>query len=152
MARLGKPKAVKNGARFGGETLTFVPADCNLRPLRDVIVVEPCDVRYSSTLWAPQKGRTFRGIVRAVGPGTYPAYYLDADGDRIPDWKRTARKARAHGETFVPTVVKVGDVVELGGHNEEIEGYSFTEFVWGDKLMIWAQEADVAGIVEAQAA
>jgi hypothetical protein len=49
--------------------------------------------------------------------------------------------------TFIPTEVKVGDVVELGG--AEQEGYAFDAFMWGDQLHIYgASERDVCGIVE----
>ncbi|MDE2256114.1 MAG: hypothetical protein KGL42_17875, partial [Betaproteobacteria bacterium] len=74
-----KPQAVENGARFGGETLTFVDANEAIRPLRDQIVVEPMDVVYSKIIHVKQGDRPFRGTIRAVGPGHYPKRYDHPD-------------------------------------------------------------------------
>jgi hypothetical protein len=81
-----------------------------------------------------------RGIVKAVGPGTYPKKY-----DHQDKHKRTKFVYSKH---FLPTEVKVGDVVELG------EGFAFEQFWWGDTLHIHCTEKDVCGIrdiTEAQA-
>ena len=138
------PKTFSRGAEVSHKTTTFIPAEEKLRPLRDVIIVEPLDGVLSAIIQVIHECKPVKGIVRAVGPGTYPAYYLDADGDRLPDHRRSQRQKRAHGKRFVPTTVKVGDTVELGGLN--IGGYAFDTFYHGDKLMLMAREADVCGI------
>ena len=126
----------ERGARIANELNAFVPETHRIRPLRDNIVVEPLP-------WKPSKiievasTRKVRGIVRAVGPGTYPKRYNGPKGARTKSWDSKA---------FRPCDVRVGDVVELGGI--EITEYLHKTFMWGDKRMILCQEADVAGIVE----
>lgn len=130
--------------RFGGETITRIPADAVLRPLRDQIVLEPLDVEYSSTIVVVNETKPLRGRILAIGPGHYPMVYLDSEGDRLPDHRRAKRSAVTYSKHFQPTTCKVGDVVELGGLN--IHGYSFETFIWGDKTCIHCREADVAGV------
>ena len=53
--------------------------------------------------------------------------------------------------TFIPTEVKVGDVVELGGielGTGALRGYAFQSFLWGTKEHLICSERDVTGIVE----
>lgn len=127
------------GARFGGETLTSISADEKIRPLRDMLVIEPEDVVYSRYIFVGQNTKPLRGIVRAAGPGIYPHCY-----DHPEKHKRTKMW---ESKVFRPTQVKVGDHVELGG--AELEGYAFEQFWWGDKLCLWCSERDVAGVVVA---
>lgn len=143
---LAQQQHVPGGVRFGGETLQYVPADQNLRPLRDQLIVEPLEVVYSRWVYVHANTKPLRGIVLAAGPGHYPSYYLDKHGERLPDHKRGERKERAHGKHFVPTEVKAGDVIELGG--AENGGYSFEQFWWGDVLCLHCTERDVAVVVD----
>ena len=121
---------------------TFVRAEDNIRPLRDQIIVEPLPVEHSTTLEVLEFTKPLRGIVKAVGPGHYPKMYNHSDKH-----KRTKMWDSKH---FQPTQVKVGDIVELGSlyHNGRVMGYSFQEFMWGNKKHIICREADVSGIVE----
>ncbi len=144
------PYRFSNGAELSHKTRTTLPADAKLKPLRDVIIVEPLDGNLSAIIIVINEMKPVRGIVRAVGPGHYPVTYLNANGDKIPDYARAQRKQAAHGKRFVPTTVKVGDIVNLGGL--DIGGYSFDSVYWGDKLMLMCREADVAGIEEQDAA
>ena len=124
------------GARMGGETITRIPGEYQIRPLRDNIVLEPYAVRYSATLEVAHQTKPLRGKVLAIGPGHYPKRYDHPDKHkRTKTWD---------SKTFLPTQVQVGDEVELGG--EEIEGYAFEGFWWGDKYCIWVTERDIAGI------
>jgi co-chaperonin GroES (HSP10) len=123
-----------DGKRIENRLNAFIPQDHAIRPLRDNIVVEPLPWRPSAILEVASH-RKVRGIVRAVGPGTYPKRYDGPKGKRTQSWDSKA---------FRPCDVKVGDVVELGGI--ELTEYLHKTFVWGDKTMILCQEADVAGI------
>ena len=126
------------GARFGGETMTVIPATATLRPLRDVIIVEPEDVIYSRYIAVRQLTKPLKGTVLAVGPGHYPKRYDHPDKHkRTKTWD---------SKRFQPTELKVGDKVELGG--AEIEGYAHEQFWWGDKRVLFCREADVAAVHE----
>jgi len=126
------------GTRVGNETNTFVPADVTIRPLRDQIIVEPLEWKPSKLiLIAGTKHKPLRGVVRAVGPGTYPKRYNGRKGQRTKSWD---------SKHFQRTEVKPGDVVELGGL--ELGGYLFQTFLWGHTEMVICREADVAIIVE----
>ena len=125
------------GVRIGNETLGQVSASENVRPLRDQIVLEPLDWEPSKIIAVAYQGKPLRGRVLAVGPGNYPKKYNGPKGKRSKSWD---------SKHFVPTEVKVGDVVELGGL--EIGGYLHTRFRWGDKDCVMIREADVAGVVQ----
>lgn len=128
----------QSGVRIGRKRVDIIPKDQNIRPLRDQIVVKPLNWEPSPILkqlgveiiW---QGKTLRGEVLAVGPGHYPKQYSK---DRTKSWD---------SKTFVPTEVKAGDVVELGGL--EIKGYAFDELLWGDQPIVVCREADVTGVV-----
>jgi hypothetical protein len=121
------------GVRLGNECLAFIKANETLRPLRDHIVVEPLPANPTIIIdtWRP-----IRGVVRAVGPGCYPKRYDGRKGQRTKSWD---------SKSFLPTEVKVGDTVELGG--KEIKGYLHPTIRWGAKEMVVCREADVALIV-----
>jgi co-chaperonin GroES (HSP10) len=121
------------GTRIGQETYTCVPAEAFIRPLRDHIIVEPLEWRPSKTIEVVYHGKPLRGRVRAVGPGRYPLKYNGPKGKRTKSWD---------SKTFVPTEVKVGDTVELGGL--ELRGYLHQTIRWGNKEVIMCREADVA--------
>lgn len=90
------------GVRLGNELLEFVAASETIRPLRDVIVVEPLPVNDTILVecWKP-----IRGKVLAVGPGCFPKRYNGRKGQRSKSWD---------AKSFRPCDVRVGDVVELG--------------------------------------
>jgi len=127
---------LETGVRLGNETLTQIPASAAIRPLRDVIVVEPLPYIPSKIVAVAWQGKPVRGIVRAVGPGTYPKQYDGPKGKRTKSWDSKA---------FRPCDVKVGDTVELGGL--EIGGFLHPTLRWGNKEMILCREEDVAGVV-----
>ena len=131
-----------NSARLNNDSTSYVPPDFKIRPLRDQIIVEPLNVILSKLIVTKEDTKPLRGIVKAVGPGHYPKVY-----DR-PD--KHARTKMHDSETFQPTTVKVGDVVELGGY--EMRGYAFDSFKWGDKLHVICREADVSGVIDGMTA
>lgn len=121
------------GVRIGNETLTFIKASENIRPIRDQIVVEPLPVDSNVLVecWKPIRGR-----VLATGPGCYPKRYNGPKGARSKSWDSKA---------FRPCDVRVGDLVELGG--KEIGGYLFQTVRWGTKEVVICREEDVNGII-----
>lgn len=113
----------------------IIPRTSTIRPLRDKILVKPLDWEPSKILEVIRHGRPLRGEVVAVGPGSYPKRYSPA---RDKTWD---------SKTFVPTQVKPGDIIELGGLNIfDGQGYEFTEVVYGTERLLMCQEADVVGI------
>lgn len=129
------------GVRIGNETNTFVPAHANVRPLRDHIIVEPLAWKPSKLIAVEWHGKPLRGVIRAVGPGVYPKKYDGPKGKRTKSWD---------SKVFRPCDLKIGDIVELGGL--EIRGYLFTTFLWGATECVICREADVAIVVEQEAA
>jgi hypothetical protein len=121
------------GLNLTNDTLTIVPADVKLRCLRDQMIVQPMDVIHSRYLIVQSKGKPMRGVVKVVGPGTYPKKYDHPDKQK--------RSKMWDSYRFQPTEVKVGDVVHLGGL--ENGGYSFETFIWGDRLHLHCREPDV---------
>jgi len=125
------------GVRVGNELLTFVRADENIRCLRDHIVVEPLGIDHGTSLDVVYRGKPVRGVVRAVGPGTYPKRYNGRKGQRTKSWD---------SKQFRPCDLKVGDIVDLGGL--ELGGYLFTRILWGERDVVVCREEDVAIVVE----
>jgi co-chaperonin GroES (HSP10) len=123
----------QSGVSLGRKRVDRIPGDAAIRPLRDQIVVKPLAWQPSKILEVVYRGRTLRGEILAVGPGHYPKKY---NKDRSKSWD---------SKHFVPTQVKVGDVVELGGL--ELRGYAFDELLWGDLPVVVCREADVTGVV-----
>ena len=119
--------------RIGNETITVISEKARIRPLRDHIVVEPLDWKPSKVIEVVYTGKPLRGRVKAVGPGRYPLKYNGPKGKRSKSWE---------SKSFLPTALKVGDIIELGGL--ELRGYLFQTFRWGSKEMIMCREADVA--------
>lgn len=121
-------------ARSRHDSLTHLPADAKLRPLRDQIILEVTDVVLSRTLIVPNRDRPERGRIIAVGRGKYETRYNHREKHkRTKSWESNA---------FVRTAVKVGDTVQLE------PGRGFDGFWWGDKYCIICSERDVAGVVE----
>lgn len=129
------------GGELSSNSITYIAPDEQIRPLHDNIVVEPLDVEHSRILTVIENIKPVRGIVKAVGPGHYPLRYDH------PDKHKRTKMWRS--DTFQPTQVKVGDIVELGAVNIDgrIAGYSFQQITWGSKMHIICREADVSGIV-----
>ena len=127
------PSRTERGVSLHEENLTFIPADCILRPLRDQMIVEPLDVLQSRILILPPAEKTLRARVLAIGPGHYPTQYDHRDKHR-----RTKMWA---GMGFRKTQTKVGDIVRLEGFNRDA-------FFWGDTYCVHAREEDVCGIEE----
>ena len=121
------------GVRVGNESITCVPAEASIRPLRDNIVIEPLEWKPSTTIEVVYHGKPLRGRVVAIGPGRYPKLYNGPKGQRSKTWD---------SKSFRKTEVKVGDIVELGGL--EIRGYLFSTVRWGSKEVIVCSEQDVA--------
>ena len=127
------------GARVGNETFDQVSATATIRPLRDVIICEVLEWKPSATIAVVYEGKPLRGRVRAVGRGTYPKKYNGRKGVRTKSWD---------SNHFVPTEVKVGDEIELGGL--ELRGYLFTTFRWGSATCVIVREEDVATVASAE--
>lgn len=127
----------EGSVRIGNEILDFVPPSSRIRPLRDVIVVEPIKAEPSKTISVVESVKPLRGRVLAVGPGCYPKRYDGPKGKRTKSWDSKA---------FRPCDLKVGDMVELGGL--EIGGYLHTTVMWGLKEVVLCREEDVAMVVE----
>jgi co-chaperonin GroES (HSP10) len=105
--------------------------------MADKLLVRPLDWEASSVIIAIREGRPLRGVVVSAGPGTYPNKYSP---DRSKTWK---------SKVFVPTTVKVGDIVNIGGlHAYDGKGFVFPEVIVDGIKHIIIQEADVAAIEE----
>lgn len=110
-----------------------------LRPLRDQIILKPLEWRPSTVIEvAGNKRKPLRGEVIAIGPGRRVLKY----------WKNSKGERIKMGETgqVIPTEVKPGDIVEIGGL--EIDGYKFpTQVIDGVQYVI-CREADVCFVHE----
>jgi len=111
--------------------------------LRDRLLLRPLDWEPSTILTVVRSGRPLRGEVVSVGPGRlYRRYRNKAGGKR--DYVETSH--------FIPTQVKVGDIVELGGLNVyEGAGYSFPQVTIGTETFLIVQEQDVCFTYDAVA-
>jgi len=125
-------------AELSWNSATIVDAGQSIRCRRDYLIVEPLKVDHRVSFEVIEHTKPLRGIVKAVGPGCYPKRYDHPDKHR--------RTKTWDSKTFLPTQVKVGDVVELGGY--EYGGYAFQTFLWGDVLHLICRELDVSGVVE----
>lgn len=126
-------KPYQRGAELSYKTTTGIPADVQIRPLRDVIIVEPIDGLISPIIKLVEERKPIQGIVRAAGPGCYPKRYDHPEkGKRRKMWDSKALR---------PCDVKVGDTVEF-------EPRPFQTLYWGDKLMLIMREEDLCGIRE----
>jgi hypothetical protein len=130
------------GTRIGNETYDAVSAEAVIRPLHDQIIVEPLEWRPSDIISVVYWGKPLRGKVKAVGPGKYPWKYIWKYNDKTQKRERIGRKLSKY---FVPTQVKIGAVVELGGL--ELGGYLFQTFRWGSIEHVICTEQDITGIV-----
>ncbi len=129
------------GVRIGNETFDCIPASAKIRPLRDVIVLEPLDWEPSKIVAVAYSGKPLRGRVLAVGPGHYPKRYNGPKGKRSKSWE---------AKCFLPCDVRKGDIVELGGL--ELGGYLFQTVRWGKREVVICREADITLVDETEAA
>lgn len=119
--------------------IQWLPAGTKLRMLRDQILLKPLEWSPSTVIMiAGNERRPMRGKVVAVGPARRVRKY----------WYNAKREKYKVGETgqTVPTEVKPGDVVEIGGL--ELDGYRFEQVTIGDELHLICQEQDVCVVVE----
>jgi co-chaperonin GroES (HSP10) len=126
----------RDGVRQDNDLNAFVPADHDLRPLRDQIVIEPLPWRPSKIIEVASS-RKVRGKVLAVGPGANMKKY---------NGTKATRTSFTYSKHFTPLTVKPGDIVELGGL--EIGEYLHKTVMWGATRVIICQEADVAFVVD----
>jgi hypothetical protein len=143
-----EPSQSGRGVVMTDENITFIPADCKLRMLRDQLVIEPMDVLHSRTLIVPpHRSKLVRGKIIAAGPGLYPNRYADKLGRILPDGRDKSKRALVlAGTVFRPVTVKVGQIVHLDGR--QTGKGAFEAFYWGDKYCLHAREEDVAGVEE----
>lgn len=129
------------GGELSFSSTTYIHPDEQLKPMHDYIIVEPLAIEHSKILAVVEDIKPVRGVVKAVGPGHYPLCYDHPDKHK--------RKKMWRSKTFLPTQVKVGDIVELGAVKIDgrMAGYSFQQIQWGSKMHIVCREADVAAIV-----
>lgn len=125
----------ERGVALTNQTLDFIPATTKIKPLRDQMIVEPIGVVHSKVLIVPpHSSKLVRGKVLAIGPGHHPNRYNGPKG------KRTKIMG---GTVFVPTEVKVGQIVHLDGRGTG-KG-AFEAFYWGTKYCLHARQEDCAG-------
>lgn len=141
-------KTYSRGVSVSHLTATHIPATSTLRPLRDVMIIEPLEATLSAILIIINECKPVKGIVRAIGPGVWLKQYASGSP---PLWAPTyspppknSRTMMRDSKIFRPTVVKVGDEIELGG--KERGGYAFDTFYHGDTLMLMCREEDVCGV------
>lgn len=128
-----------DGIRLSRAPQSFPPGTV-FRPLREQIIVKCLPWSPSATIVvAGDKRSPLRGTVVAVGPG-----------ERVKRrWKNAQGQMYKIGETgqVIPTEVKPGDVVELGGL--ELDGYQFQQILIGHELHIVCSEKDVCYVHDA---
>ncbi len=123
----------------------ILPGGTRLRMLRDRILVRPLDWEPSRIICVVRRGRALRGVVEAIGPGRlYRRYRAKAHSSTQREYVETG--------TFIPTQLRIGDVVELGGLNAfDGQGYNFPQVMIGTQRYLIAQEQDVAFVHEVAA-
>lgn len=131
--------------RAGAEIVAkpeILPAGTQLRMMGDRILLKPLPVEHSALLEVVENVRPMRGVVVAVGPGMHPYKHRPHAYDRN-------KKTVVRSNHFLPTQVKVGDVVELGGLNVfDGKGYNFPTVMIGTQHFLIVTERDVAGVCE----
>lgn len=124
---------------FERKTADIIGPTEKLRMLRDGILLEPLDWQPSHVIELVRFGRPLRGIVKAIGPGCYRKRYLKNEQGQ--------RCAVRETSAYIPTEVKVGDIVELGGLNIfDGQGYQFQDVMIEGKTHLLCREADVCGV------
>lgn len=132
-----------DGDTDGAEIL---PAGTKLRLLRDRLLLRPLDWEPSRIISVIRSGRPVRGVVEAVGPGRIYRRYRPHPTD--PN-----KRQFIETKHFIPTEVRPGDVVELGGLNIfDGRGYNFPQVIIGTTRYVICQEQDVCFVDESLAA
>lgn len=134
---------IQEGVRLHDKSLNFVSG--KVRPKEDWLIVKPLPPNLSQTIAANWNGEAVRGKVIAAGPGKYPNIHTKGfrpGKDGKPEQFRTVRKSKV----FVPTEVKPGEVVQLGGM--DIGGYLWKHLILDGEDHIWCMEADVCFVEE----
>jgi hypothetical protein len=132
---------IQSGRRLNDRSLNFVSG--RISPREDWLIIKPLPPHLSQTLHAEWNGEAVRGEVVAAGPGKYPNVHkrgFRPGKDGKPVEFREVRKSRC----FVPTQVKVGDIVQLGGM--DVGGYLWKHIIVDGVDMVWCMEADVTFI------
>jgi hypothetical protein len=131
-------KTISSGERLTDKSLNFVTG--RLKPTEDWLVVKPLPPNLSQTIAADWNGEAVRGEVLAAGPGKYPNIHTKGfkpGKDGKLEQFRTVKKSKV----FVPTEVKPGDRIQLGGM--ELGGYLWKKVIVDGVDCIWCMEADV---------
>jgi hypothetical protein len=129
------------GVSFAAST-DILPAGTKLHMLRDRILLRPLDWVPSSLIQVVRHGRPLRGVVEAVGPGRLYRRYKPHPND-------SRKRTYVETKNFIPTQVKPGDIVELGGLNAyDGQGYNFPQITIGTETFIIVQEQDVCFVCE----
>lgn len=127
----------KSGVLLERKRQEYIDSAATFRPLGDRLLVRPLPAVTSDILSVVHQSRPVRGVVVSAGPGyRQKRRYKNSKGEVY----KTGETGRV-----IPTEVRPGDVVELGG--KELGGYSFPTVVIGNVEHIICQEQDVAGIV-----
>lgn len=121
-------------AEFDHERFKAVPdvVTGTLRMTEDRILLRPLEWDHGCEhILVVRHGRAVRGEVLAVGPGR---------------WQTFRRNNKLYqSKLFRPTVVKIGEVVELGGLNIfDGKGYQFPAVIVNGEKCIVVTERDVA--------
>lgn len=128
----------ESGVRIERKSTDLLPAGAKIRLLRDRLLVKPLAWEPSRILSPVLHSKPLRGLVVAVGPGyRQKKWKYSSSGERI-GMSETGR--------VIPTEVKPGDIVELGGL--EIRGYDFPQVLIGTELHFICQEQDVCGVID----
>lgn len=136
---------MSTGVTFAAST-EILAGGTKLRMLRDRMLIRPLDWTPSSIIEVVRHGRPLRGRVEAVGPGRLYRRYKPHPTD-------SRKRTYVETGTFIPTQVKVGDIVELGGLNAyDGLGYNFPQITIGTETFLIVQEQDVAFVREQEAA
>jgi hypothetical protein len=134
-------QTIKSGVRVHDKSLNFVTG--NIFPTEDWLIIEPLPPRLSQTIEANWNGEVVRGKVIAAGPGKYPNLHtrgFKPGKDGKSEQFRTVKKSKV----FVPTEVKPGEIVNVGGM--DIGGYLWKHVMVDGKDCVWVMEADVCFI------
>jgi hypothetical protein len=135
---------IQDGIRPRDKSLNFISAG-HIKPTEDWLIIKPIRPVLSQTIEANWNGEVSRGKVIAAGPGKYPNLHtrgFKPGKDGKPEQFRTVKKSKV----FVPTEVKPGDVVNLGGI--DIGGYLWKHVMVDGEDCVWVMEADVVFIEE----
>lgn len=129
---------IQDGIRPRDKSLNFVSG--KIKPTEDWLIVKPLPPRLSQTIAAHWNGEVTRGEVIAVGPGKYRNLHERGFKPGKEGKAEQYRKVRK-SKVFVPTEVKVGEIVNLGGM--DIGGYLWKHIQVDGQDCVWCMEADV---------